>query len=183
VQYLLNRGHTRIALVNSDERFLYAQQRRLGYEAALSRAGAPSNAGRTRARGANGAARARARGAIDPSLILTTGENSYAAGAQAAVTLLTLPNPPTAVFAVSDTLAIGVIKGLRRAGRRVPDDVAVVGFDDLPIAEVFEPGLTTVAQPMPELGAAAVDMLLARMAGEHPAHRVLPHRLVLRQSA
>ncbi len=172
VQYLINRGHKRIALVNSDERFLYAQQRRLGYEAALSRA-----------RGANGTARSRARVGIDPALIVTTGENTYAAGAQAAATLLTLPDPPTAVFAVSDTLAIGVIKGLRRAGRRVPDDVAVVGFDDLPIAEVFEPGLTTVAQPMQELGAAAVDMLLARLAGEHPKPRVLPHRLVLRESA
>jgi LacI family transcriptional regulator, repressor for deo operon, udp, cdd, tsx, nupC, and nupG len=65
----------------------------------------------------------------------------------------------------------------------VPEDVAVVGFADLPIAEVFEPGLTTVAQPMMALGAAAVEMVLARLAGEMPEHRVLPHRLVLRESA
>ncbi len=61
--------------------------------------------------------------------------------------------------------------------------MAVVGFDDVPIAEVFEPSLTTIAQPMLALGAAAVDMLLARMAGQSPGHRVLPHRLVLRESA
>lgn len=161
VQYLINRGHTGIALVNSDERFLYAQQRRLGYEAALARAGLP----------------------LKPGFVVTTGENSYAAGTQAAATLLSQAETPSAVFAVSDTLAIGVIKGLRRAGRRVPDDVAVVGFDDVPIAEVFEPGLTTVAQPMLALGAASVELLLARLAGEAPGHRVLPHRLVLRESA
>ena len=69
------------------------------------------------------------------------------------------------------------------ASHLVPEDVAVVGFDDIPVAEVFEPGLTTVAQPMLALGAAAVEMLLARLACETPAHRVLPHRRVLRDSA
>lgn len=161
VQYLINRGHRRIALVNGDERLLYARQRRLGYEAALQRAGLP----------------------VEPGMLVNTDANSYADGQAAVASLLTLMTPPTAVFAVSDTLAIGVIKGLRRAGLRVPDDVAVVGFDDVPIAEVFEPALTTIAQPMLDLGAAAVDMLLARMAGQAPGHRLLPHRLVLRESA
>ena len=161
VQYLINRGHRRIALVNADERFLYARQRRLGYQAALQRAGLP----------------------LLTDLVVTTGFNRYDSGTQAVATLLSRPEPPTAVFAVSDTLAIGVIKGLRRAGRRVPDDMAVMGFDDVPIAEVFEPGLTTVAQPMADLGAAAVQMLLQAMAGNKPASRVLPHRLVLRDSA
>ena len=161
VQYLINRGHRRIALVNGDERLLYARQRRLGYEAALQRAGLP----------------------VEPGLRVTTLANHYADGSQAVAALLSQVAPPTAVFAVSDTLAIGVIKGLRRAGLRVPDDMAVVGFDDVPIAEVFEPSLTTIAQPMLALGAAAVDMLLARMAGQSPGHRVLPHRLVLRESA
>lgn len=67
--------------------------------------------------------------------------------------------------------------------RRTPEDVAVVGFDDVPIAEVFEPSLTTVAQPMPALGAAAVEMLLAQLAGQSPGHRILPHKLVVRESA
>ena len=65
----------------------------------------------------------------------------------------------------------------------VPGDVAVVGIDDVPITEVFEPALTTIAQPMLALGAAAVDVLLAWMAGQSPGHRVLAHRLVLRESA
>ena len=161
VQYLINRGHQRIALVNGDERHLYARQRRLGYEAALQRAGLT----------------------VQAAWRVNTGANTYAEGAAAVATLMSQVAPPTAVFAVSDTLAIGVIKGLRRAGLRVPADVAVVGFDDVPIAEVFEPALTTIAQPMLALGAAAVDVLLARMAGESPSHRVLAHRLVLRESA
>ncbi len=161
VQYLLNRGHRRIALVNTDERFLYARQRREGYERAL----------------------ARARIKPDATLIVSTGANRFDLGVQAVARLLSAVHPPTAVFAVSDTLAVGVIKGLRHAGRRVPDDVAVMGFDDVPIAEVFEPGITTVAQPMLELGKVAVEMILARLAGENVPSRVLPHRLVLRESA
>ena len=161
VQYLLNRGHRRIALVNGDERHGYAHQRRQGWAAALARAGL----------------------AADPALVVNTRDISYAGGAAAAAVLLSQPEPPTAVFAVADALAIGVIKAMRRAGRRVPEDVAVVGFDDVPIAEVFEPGLTTIAQPMHALGAAAIDMLLERLAGGMPAHRVLPHRLVIRESA
>lgn len=161
VQYLVNRGHRRIALVNGDERHGYARQRRQGWQAALARAGL----------------------AAEPGLVVNTLDISYAGGAAAAAVLLSQPALPTAVFAVADALAIGVIKAMRRAGRRVPDDVAVVGFDDVPIAEVFEPGLTTIAQPMPALGAAAVDMLLECLAGGAPAHRVLPHRLVIRDSA
>ncbi|MGF6371855.1 LacI family repressor for deo operon, udp, cdd, tsx, nupC, and nupG [Paraburkholderia sp. RAU6.4a] len=160
VQYLINKGHRRIGFITSDERFLYARQRREGYHAALLRAGlAPA-----------------------PELVCVTGDNSYAAGSQAAAKLLAVVDPPSAVFAVSDTLAIGAIKGFSKAGRRVPHDVAVMGFDDVPIAGIFEPGLTTVAQPMVELGATAAEMLLALLDGQRPASRILQHQLVLRES-
>lgn len=161
VQYLINRGHRRIALVNSDERFLYARQRREGYELALQRAGID----------------------LRPELIRMAGGTSYLRGSQAAAALLATAQPPTAVFAVSDMLAIGAIKAFRRAGLRVPDDVAVVGFDDIPIAEVFEPALTTVAQPMQALGAVAVELLLSRLSGATPVSRILPYTLTLRESA
>lgn len=161
VQYLINRGHRRIALVNSDERFLYARQRREGYELALQRAGIE----------------------LRPELIRMAGATSYLRGSQAAAALLATAQPPTAVFAVSDMLAIGAIKAFRRAGLRVPDDVAVVGFDDIPIAEVFEPALTTVAQPMQALGAIAVELLLSRLSGATPVSRILPYTLTLRESA
>jgi DNA-binding LacI/PurR family transcriptional regulator len=161
VQYLLNKGHRRIALITADENYRWARLRREGYELALKRAGLP----------------------IDEGLVRTATSTDYEAGSQAASGLLTLFDPPTAVFAVSDTLAIGTVKALRRAGRRVPQDVAVVGFDDLPLSAVFEPALTTIAQPMRQLGAAAAEMLLARLGGERPHPRTLAHTLVIRDSA
>lgn len=161
VQYLINRGHRRIALVSSDERYLYAKQRREGYELALERAGIE----------------------LDPQLVQITGGTSYARGSEAGGALLSCAKPPTAVFAVSDTLAVGLIKVFRRAGMQVPKDVAVLGFDDIPIAEMFDPALTTVAQPMLELGASAVEMVIERIGGNVPKSRTLPHRLVLRESA
>ena len=161
VQYLLNRGHRRIALIAADATYRWARLRREGYALALSRAGL----------------------ALDAALIRTAQDTDYAAGSQAAGGLLALVDAPTAVVAVSDTLAIGAIKALRRAGRRVPEDIAVMGFDNLPLSAVFEPALTTVGQPMRELGAAAAEMLLQRLAGATPASRTLAHQLVLRDSA
>lgn len=162
VQYLINRGHTRIGFINSDERFLYARQRKEGYQMALKRAGIP----------------------LRPELVRTTGSTSYQAGSLAAAALLSVAQPPTAVFAVSDMLAIGAIKAFRRANLRVPEDIAVVGFDDIPIAEVFEPTLTTIAQPMQALGAGAVELLLSQLnTGITPDSRILSYTLTLRESA
>lgn len=161
VQYLLNRGHRRIALITADETFRWASQRHEGYAVALQRAGL----------------------AVESELVRVALGTDYAAGAQAAGGLLTLREAPTAVFAVADTLAIGAIKAFRRAGRRVPEDIAVVGFDNIPLSEIFEPSLTTIAQPMRELGAAATELLLERLAGAEPASRTLAHTLVVRDSA
>ncbi|PQO99885.1 LacI family transcriptional regulator [Massilia phosphatilytica] len=161
VQYLINRGHRRIALLGADESYVWARQRHAGYEAALKRAGIP----------------------LDPQLVRVARGTDYSLGMEAAGALLALESPPTAVFAVSDTLAIGAIKAFRRAGRRVPEDIAVVGFDNIPLAQVFEPALTTIAQPMFELGAAAARLLLERLAGGHPRSLTLQHALVVRESA
>ncbi len=161
VQYLINRGHRRIGLINSDERFLYARQRREGYELALQRAGIE----------------------LRSDLIRMTGSTNFQRGSEAAAALMATAQPPTAVFAVSDMLAIGAIKAFRRANLRVPEDIAVVGFDDIPIAEVFEPALTTIAQPMQALGRVAVELLLKRLAGESPQSQILPYTLTLRMSA
>jgi DNA-binding LacI/PurR family transcriptional regulator len=88
-----------------------------------------------------------------------------------------------AVFAESDNMAAGALRALRAAGRQVPQDVAVVGFDDLPIARTTEPPLTTVHQPVRALGQEMARMLLALMAGEHPTPLLLPTHLVVRASA
>lgn len=161
VQYLINRGHRRIALITADESFRWARLRHEGYELALRRGGLP----------------------IDPGVVRLATSLDYEAGAQAAGGLMALVEAPTAVFAVSDTLAIGAIKAFRRAGRRVPDDIAVLGFDDLPLSSVFEPALTTVSQPMRELGARAAEILLMRLAGQRPGSSTLAHQLVVRDSA
>lgn len=161
VQYLINRGRRRIALLGADESFLWARQRHAGYEQALRRAGIE----------------------LDPQLVRIARGTDYSFGMEAAGALLALESPPDALFAVSDTLAIGAIKAFRRAGRRVPDDIAVVGFDNIPLSQVFEPALTTIAQPMFELGAAAAELLLEQLAGGLPQSRTLQHALVVRESA
>lgn len=163
VRHLLARGHRRIALINSDERYLYARERRRGYHDALAAAGLTP----------------------DPAWNRTVQGLDYAAGSAAALELMALPNAPTAIFAVSDTLAIGVLSGLRRLGKRVPDDVAVIGFDDVSIAAEIEPGLTTIAQPMRALGETAARLLLQRLAdpGANVPGVLLDHQLILRGSA
>ena len=94
-------------------------------------------------------------------------------------------NFPAILATVSDTLAIGVLSALRQLSLRVPQDVAVIGFDDIAIAAQIDPGLTTIAQPMRELGETAARLLLQRLAD--PAAQVpgvlLQHRLILRGSA
>jgi LacI family transcriptional regulator len=89
------------------------------------------------------------------------------------------------VFAHNDLMAVGVLDGLRAAGRTVPHDVAVIGFDDIAIAAHTQPALTTVRQPSREMGEAAALMLLAHLAGETPREDplVLPTSLVVRESA
>lgn len=163
VAHLIGLGHRRIGLINSDQRYLYARQRRLGYDEAMQAAGL----------------------AVDPSWRRTVDGLDYAAGSAATLAMMAQADAPTAIFAVSDTLAIGVLSALRQLGKRVPEDVAVVGFDDIALAAQVAPGLSTVAQPMLELGATAARLLLRRLAD--PAPRVpgvlLPHRLVVRGSS
>jgi DNA-binding LacI/PurR family transcriptional regulator len=161
VQYLLNIGHRRIALLGASEDYLWEKQRREGYEFALTRAGVP----------------------LDPHLTSIASGTDYIDGMDAVGTLLAMESAPTAVFAVADTLAIGAIKAFRRVGRRVPEDIAVIGFDDIPVGRLFEPELTTISQPVRELGAVAAELLLNRLAGGPVESRILQHALIVRASA
>ncbi|TDG09098.1 LacI family transcriptional regulator [Paraburkholderia guartelaensis] len=164
VRHLIARGRRRVALINSDEHYLYAQQRRDGWRDALGEAGI----------------------AMRDAWRVNVNCLDYDAGAQAAAALMQLPadEAPDAIFAVSDTLAVGVVNGLRGAGRRVPHDVAVVGFDDIALAAQIDPPLTTIAQPMRELGETAARLLLRRFADPRASVPgvLLPHRLVVRES-
>jgi DNA-binding LacI/PurR family transcriptional regulator len=100
--------------------------------------------------------------------------------------LLALPAPPTAVFAASDTLAIGALEAAEALGRHVPNDVAIVGFDDIPEAQWVRPRLTTVAQYPAVMGEQLAVALFERILGDATAVRrvfEVPYRLMIRESA
>jgi DNA-binding LacI/PurR family transcriptional regulator len=97
--------------------------------------------------------------------------------------LLTRRPDLDAVFAANDGMALGALRSLRSRGRRVPEDVAVVGFDDLASALHADPALTTVHQPVRALGHELARMLLAAIEGQDPSPLILPTRLTVRESA
>lgn len=120
--------------------------------------------------------------------VLTVGEDErgdyYERGYTLAKQLFSGGERPTAVFALMDVMAVGVLRAAVEAGLRVPDDVSVIGFDDIPLARQSVPALTTVRQPTDEMAQVAVDILLAQMNDRDraPQTRVLPTQLVVRES-
>ena len=133
----------------------------------------------------HGYARAlRERGIEPDSALAVMGRYEVADGQAAARLLMATAPPPTAVVAGNDLIAIGVLRILRRLGMRVPEDVAVVGFDDIPIARLYEPPLTTVAQPLYEMGARATQAILDRVQDpDLPGGKfIFPTTLIVRRS-
>ena len=160
-QHLLDLGHRQIAYLGGPAAAACNQARMHGYRGAMEAEGAPV-----------------------PHEYVRAGRFSYEHGILGGAALLDLPVPPTAVFAGSDETALGVIEAARTRGLRVPDDLSVVGFDDTPVARLAAPPLTTVRQPLRELGAVAVRTALRLAAGEGvDSHHVeLATELVVRQS-
>jgi len=161
VRHLLGLGHRRIAVIGGPVAMLCSRARISGYREAMTSAGLE----------------------IDPALI-RNGSFHHIGGYEAARELFELAEPPTAIFACSDEQAFGVAEAARVTGRRVPQDLSVVGFDDLPISRWFSPPLTTVRQPLAEMGRIAAEMLLAMMDGREPNGRQveLATELVVRSS-
>jgi LacI family transcriptional regulator len=159
--HLLSLGHRRIAVIGGPVAMLCSQARISGYSAALASAGVE----------------------VDPALI-RHGNFLHLGGYQAARELFELADPPTAIFAGSDEQAFGVAEAARVTGRRIPEDLSVVGFDDLPISRWFSPPLTTVRQPLAEMGRTAAEMLSAMIDGREPHGRQveLATELVVRSS-
>ncbi|MEQ6896596.1 LacI family DNA-binding transcriptional regulator [Microbacterium sp. KR10-403] len=120
--------------------------------------------------------------AFDPDLV-ADGDYSFASGANALEQLLRADRDFDAVFAANDLMAAGAVSALRRAGLRVPDDVAVAGFDDSGLAETNEPPLTTMRQPWERISAEMVSLLLEAVEGATPRAVTLPTTLVRRASA
>ncbi|WP_217574388.1 LacI family DNA-binding transcriptional regulator [Streptomyces sp. GbtcB7] len=156
--YLLSMGHERIALVGVGEHSTAAQRVR-GYRRALQERGLP----------------------LAPELVIQ-GDHRREDGYQATRELLRRKEKFTAVFAVTDIIAAGAMKALREAGVRVPEDVSLVGYDDIPLSQDLTPELTTVHVPHEELGRASVRLALNRK--HNPAQHVkLGTHVVVRQSA
>lgn len=160
VKHLIKIGNRKIALINSDETYLYARQRREGFEKALTEFELP----------------------IRKEWIVHTEDLDFEQGVHAMRRLLQLNERPTAVFAVSDTLAIGALKEINGRGLRVPDEIAIVGFDKISFSNMTNPTLTTVAQPMYKMGCTAANMLINRIKEKHVDSIVLEHELVIRES-
>ncbi|HUG51658.1 MAG TPA: substrate-binding domain-containing protein, partial [Terrimesophilobacter sp.] len=119
---------------------------------------------------------------FDPALVRDGGYQA-ALTAEAARELLTSPDRPTAVFAANDMSALGVLAVAHELGLRVPEDLSVIGFDDVPEAASSTPPLTTMAQPLHDLGAQALEMLVGLLNGQDvPSHVQLPAELVIRAS-
>lgn len=146
--------------MNSDEKFLYARERRMGYERALREYGLP----------------------FISDFVVYTHDLGFEHGQQAMRKILQLEDRPTAVFAVSDVLAIGALKEINTSGLHVPNDIAVVGFDKIDFSNMTNPALTTVAQPMYKMGSIAARMLIDKIQGKPVDSVVLGHELVIRES-
>ena len=164
VRWLIQeRGHRRLGMICADRDFVVTQHRVAAFQQALAEAGLDA-----------------------PPEYVVAGDWTVETGQRGIQELLALPMPPTAVFAASDTLAIGALEAAEALGRHVPGDVAIVGFDDIPEAQWVRPRLTTVAQYPAVMGEKLAAALFDRILGDaNAARRVfeVPYRLMIRESA
>ena len=161
VNYLHELGHQRIACIAGPEEMPLCHYRLQGYVQALRRCGIT----------------------VDPHYI-ARGNFTYEAGANALEQLLALPQPPTAIFCHSDIMALGALSYAKRQGLKVPDDLSIIGFDNISLAEFCDPPLTTVAQPRFDIGREAMLLLLNQLSGQFvdSGSRLLDCELIIRGS-
>ncbi|MCZ8515444.1 LacI family DNA-binding transcriptional regulator [Paenibacillus filicis] len=160
-EHLIKLGHSKIAYFSGPLNFLLSHDRLKGFRLAMVKHGLK----------------------IDESFIFE-GDFYFQSGYELAAKMLSLPDLPTALVAGSDEMAIGAIKAARALGKVVPRDLAVIGFDDIKMASICEPSLSTMAQPADELGRISTEMLLALIKGETIKERfvLLYDKLVIRES-
>jgi LacI family transcriptional regulator len=162
IQHLHKLGHERIATITGPPHMRVGMDRLVGYRQALERLGLPYR-----------------------DEYVRDGDFYFDSGSAAMQELLSLPEPPTAVFAASDLMAAGAIRAIEQAGLSVPADIAVVGFDDIQLAAMMQPALTTIRQDKLGLGSAAAKALLRmiELDGAPPPGITLPVELVVRDSS
>lgn len=159
--HLISLGHRKIAFIGADNQFLSSNLRETGYKRALSDAGIE----------------------INPEYICY-GDYGYKSGLRNMKKLLILPERPTAVFCISDVMAIGAIRCAMEENLKVPDDLAVCGFDNIHFSWMFTPSITTISQPMYDLGCTAMDALINIIEGKsiETMNYFLEHELIIRGS-
>jgi len=162
VGHLIERGHRRIAMILSPRKLAFTTARFEGYQRALNEAGI----------------------ALVEQYVVES-DLTQEGGRTMAQCLLDLPSPPTAIVACNDAMAIGAMQAIRACGLAVGRDVAVAGFDDIPTAAFTDPPLTTVRQPIYDIGRRALDMLICVIRQEplDEAHVLLVPELIVRQSS
>jgi DNA-binding LacI/PurR family transcriptional regulator len=161
VSHLVRLGHRRIGLISGPVHITTGRERQEGYRKALTEHGIESDQG-----------------------LIKIGDFKQDSGYQRACELLEMDDPPTAIFTANNLMTLGALNAIHEKGLSIPQDVAIVGFDDMPWAPSLNPPLTAVAQPTYELGRVAAEMLLARIADrDHPIREIrLETALVVRES-
>jgi LacI family transcriptional regulator len=160
VEYLINKGHRKIGMISGNKHDPIAGQPRIeGYKEALIRNNIP----------------------INENYIVNAKGFSFKDGFENLPSLLDAAPDITAIFAASDEMAMGIISAAYNLGINIPDDLSVIGYDNLPLAEMSIPPLTTVAQPLEEIGEMAANMLFTMIeTGEIMESRILPHKVIER---
>lgn len=161
VNHLIGLGHKKIAFIGAKNQFLSSSLRKDGYIRALNEAGID----------------------FDPAYC-GYGDYSYKSGFRIMKQLLSLETRPTAVFCISDLMAVGAIRSAMEEELRVPEDLAVCGFDNIYFSRMFKPTLTTVSQPMHDLGCTAMEALIniIEEKSTEPMHYFMEHELIIRES-
>ncbi len=161
VEHLLQLGHKRVGMITGPLDIPLSRDRLKGYRQALLE----NDIG------------------VD-GVLIQEGDHKYDSGYNQMNKFLALDNPPTAIFAANDSMAMGAVKAVKAHGLRVPEDIGVVGFDNIQFSDIFEPSLTTVAQPFMEMGQRSMELLLKQINGETLTknQHVLDTRLIIRDS-
>jgi LacI family transcriptional regulator, galactose operon repressor len=162
IQHLLGLGHRQIALIGGPPHSQAMQARTEGAAQAFQEAGIE----------------------IDPNMVVIDSRYEFDIGYRAAIRLMKYAQPPTAIFALTDVIAVGVLHAAAELGLRLPDDLSVMGFDDIPLAAYVIPELTTVAQPIYEMGQTAVEILMRQLGNANSSLETvtLDTKLVVRKS-
>lgn len=160
VKHLIKIGNKKVALINSDEKFLYARERKRGFEKAMREFNLP----------------------IEPRWIRNVTEFGFEGGQQAMRSLLNGEERPDAIFSVSDVFAIGALKEINSVGLKVPEDIAIIGFDKISFSNMTYPTLTTIAQPMYKMGCISANMIIDKIKGKEVESLILDHELIIRES-